>query len=139
MISFPEIKTIGFTGTQKGLSYRQIQAITEIVRQLPAHVTVHHGDCVGADEQFDALCRIVNLEIYIHPPTKNIKRAFCEDRGPSVVLPPEDYLNRNKTIVRAADVLIAAPYEDDEQLRSGTWSTLRYAIQLNKPHVIVYR
>ena len=42
-------------------------------------------------------------------------------------LKPQDYLVRNMNIVNQSDVLIAAPKEEVEVLRSGTWSTIRKA------------
>ena len=50
---------------------------------------------------------------------------------------PRDYLDRNKDIVNNCDLLIAAPKENTEVLRSGTWSTVRYAKQLGVTVVII--
>jgi hypothetical protein len=40
---------------------------------------------------------------------------------------PKDPLKRNRDIVDAAVMLIAVPKETTEVLRSGTWTTVRYA------------
>jgi hypothetical protein len=40
---------------------------------------------------------------------------------------PKPYLARNRDILRATEMLVAAPAQDIEQLRSGTWSTVRFA------------
>jgi hypothetical protein len=42
------------------------------------------------------------------------------------------YLARNKDIVRATEMLVAAPAQDIEQLRSGTWSTVRFARKMER-------
>jgi len=36
-------------------------------------------------------------------------------------------------IVRETSLLIAAPAMEIEALRSGTWSTVRYALRLGRP------
>jgi predicted Rossmann fold nucleotide-binding protein DprA/Smf involved in DNA uptake len=41
-------------------------------------------------------------------------------------------LERNHLIVAACDVLNAAPLQDEEILRSGTWATIRYARKAGK-------
>ena len=52
------------------------------------------------------------------------------------VLPP---LVRNARIVQAADLLIAAPEQDIEQLRSGTWATVRAARKKGIPVIMLLR
>lgn len=47
------------------------------------------------------------------------------------------YLQRNKVIVDRCGVLVAAPGEAQEQLRSGTWSTIRYARRVGRPVIMV--
>jgi hypothetical protein len=42
-------------------------------------------------------------------------------------MPVEPYLERNKRIVDNVTLLIATPKEFHHTLRSGTWSTIRYA------------
>lgn len=54
---------------------------------------------------------------------------------------PLPYMERNRAIVDASDVLIACPYEivEPEFGRSGTWSTIRYALTIpNFPVVIIW-
>ena len=48
------------------------------------------------------------------------------------------YLDRNKDMVRETAWLIAAPAEPEEQLRSGTWSTIRFARKLGKPVFLIF-
>ena len=45
---------------------------------------------------------------------------------------PKPYLDRNRDIVDACEVLLATP-DGPERLRSGTWSTVRYARKIGKP------
>jgi predicted Rossmann fold nucleotide-binding protein DprA/Smf involved in DNA uptake len=55
-----------------------------------------------------------------------------------VVHTPKAPLDRNRDIVDAAAVLIAAPKEMTETLRSGTWATVRYARKQGKQVWIVW-
>ena len=104
---------------------------------------LHHGDCIGADT--DAHNLVVDYfkenlysfvgRIIIHPPIIEYKRSFCKAK---TVLPPKPYLERNHDIVDSSDVLIATPKEMEQQLRSGTWATIRYAVKTKKPVNILY-
>jgi hypothetical protein len=67
--------------------------------------------------------------IVIHPPAIETQRAF---KTAADVRAPKPYLDRNKEIVRETALLVAAPAEAVEQLRSGTWSTVRYARWLGR-------
>ena len=43
------------------------------------------------------------------------------------------YLERNLNIIKNSSILIACPIDkNNEELRSGTWSTIRKARKLNK-------
>ena len=90
---------------------------------------VHHGDCIGADAQAHEIACTLGREVTIHPPTSGTYRAW---KTGSDVRAPKAYLTRNKDIVRETDMLIAAPAETTEQVRSGTWSTVRFARKLGK-------
>lgn len=95
----------------------------------------HEGDCIGSDSQAASGARMAGFRIIGHPPINDSKRTFFpadESRDP---LP---YLARNHKIVDAAQEMIATPGEFEEQLRSGTWATIRYARKVGKPvHVIL--
>lgn len=120
---------IGFTGTQRGMTRRQVVAL----RQLMTGATeLHHGDCIGADAQADAIARIFGVPVVIHPPENPSKRAFTAQGG-DTVWQPLPYLERNHDIVDECDVLIAAPKTPNEELRSGTWATVRYARRIGRP------
>lgn len=125
---------VGFTGTQLGMSKKQKK---ELKKWLEEHKIqeFHHGDCVGADEQAHNLAKELGIKVVIHPPTVPDKRAFCEG---GTILPKHDYLERNKHIVDATNLLLAAPKEMEELLRSGTWATIRYAKKTGKEVTIFY-
>jgi hypothetical protein len=48
-------------------------------------------------------------------------------------------LKRDRVLVSAIDILIAAPKIETEHLRSGTWATVRYARPLGLPVVMLSR
>lgn len=95
---------------------------------------IHHGDCIGADAEAHDIARFHGMRCVGHPPSNPIKRArkFVDEwRG------EKSYLDRNKDIVRETDWLVATPGEFTEQLRSGTWSTVRYARRIGKRVVVI--
>ena len=90
-----------------------------------ADVTLHHGDCVGGDALAHAHARMLRQSITIHPPDTPGYRAWCVGNEQR---PQRPYLTRNRTIVDSCDVLVALPKTPArEELRSGTWATVRYA------------
>jgi hypothetical protein len=132
---------IGFTGTQIGMSAEQkkiFHNFCEIILNDSNFNEFHHGDCLGADE--DAHNIVKNLSekvlIHIHPPKIKDKRSFCENSHK--IYEEKDYLVRNRDIVNSSDILIATPKEVGEQLRSGTWATIRYAKKQNISVVIIF-
>jgi hypothetical protein len=121
---------IGFTGTQFGMTNRQKKSfIRLLLSQKIIPTEFHHGDCIGADEQANKIVGIIP-KIVIHPPSFDAKRAFCFSRD---VRSPKPYIERNHDIVDETDVLIACPRTKEEELRSGTWATIRYARKTGKP------
>jgi hypothetical protein len=127
--------SFGFSGTRKGMTDEQLDWLRQfIVERRPSEV--HHGACVGADEQlhhmvlelrFRVIGRVV---IVVHPP---INEEFMMSKEhfvhPGVrVLPAKGYHPRNHDIVDATPLLAATPEGPEEEFpRSGTWSTIRYA------------
>jgi len=131
---------IGFTGTQIGMSMAQkneLHAFLRKAKMLEGEVEFHHGDCIGADDEAHDIAALVGCDIIIHPPTNPKKRVFRE--GFKRRANPLPYLERNKRIVNSTTVLIVAPKSDTEELRSGTWSTYRYAKAMGKTIVLLNR
>lgn len=122
---------VGFTGTQRGMTEYQSGWLFGLLKRLreEGFSVFHHGDCLGADYQAQRLARQVGFRVVRHPPIDGSKRAFSlfdEERR------PKPYLDRNKDIVRETEVLIATPAQMEEILRSGTWSTYRFAGKLGR-------
>jgi hypothetical protein len=150
---------LGFTGTRQGLTPAQRAALPGVLAVLPERVL--HGGAEGADEEFhlficecqvklqkftDAYCGIVlprlcQIEIYVAEEDRwdfwtkranegddNLRAAYAHIGDP---------LGRNRIIANRCGVLFACPAEATEQLRSGTWSTVRYARKAGKPITII--
>lgn len=133
---------VGFTGTQQGMTSRQKKLLRAHFIRLAKkhdHIELHHGDCVGADAE----CHTIAVEtlqdrltVVLHPPTNSYKRAYCTSPG-QITLPALPYLDRNQAIVDAVDGMFATPEEEEEQLRSGTWATVRRARKRKRPLIIL--
>lgn len=133
------IVSIGFTGTQKGMSPRQkreLEALLWGLTSCGAQVELHHGDCIGADKEAHDIARQCHAIVHIHPARASLKRAHCEG---DVMYVEKENLARNRDIVDAGSLLVAAPDGKRERLRSGTWSTVRYARKTNKEVLILIR
>lgn len=125
---------VGFTGTQAGMTEGQVQQLANALLWLKCQ-EFHHGDCIGADKMAHFTIRRSGIYKVGHPPLITSKRAYCLfDKE----LPPKPYLERNHDIVDATEVLIACPKLKREELRSGTWATVRYARKVGKPVIILW-
>ena len=134
----PEI--VGFTGTRLMPSIKQTLWLGNHLKDVTGEL--HHGACIGADAVAHQCALNAGLRIVVHPPTKRDRIAYpciAIHRPPHdvTVLDPLPYLERNRAIVDASTRLIALP-ECAEQIRSGTWSTVRYAISAGTPVTICY-
>ncbi len=97
---------------------------------------VHHGDCLGADDEFhDIVEEITKACIFVHPPRNSSNRAW---RLGSYVFKTQPYLVRNDAIIASADLMLAVPFGFEERLRSGTWATIRHTRKAKKPLIIVW-
>lgn len=128
------MKRIGFTGTSAGVTDPQSKMLIEWMRRWSDPVEFHHGDCIGADEQAHALAKAYGWRIVIHPGPNNAMRAFCT--GYDVLYPVKPNLSRDVDIVDETELLVACP-KGSEEVRSGTWFTVRQARKLSKPTIII--
>jgi len=127
---------VGFTGTQNGMTAEQLRTFGEIIKKLRID-EFHHGDCVGADKEAVEAVIYVQPDVHVvcHPPENPSKRAFTSFNETRDEKP---YLVRNHDIVDECGLLIATPWEYAEELRSGTWATIRYARKSGKRIVVIY-
>lgn len=133
---------VGFTGTQRGMTGAQKLTVGTMLSDTEGISFARHGDCVGADCEFDYLCAVRSINVIAHPCDIEEKRAHCEVRHEEHpyyfhAFAPKPPLERNQDIVDESDVLIAAPAGFEEELRSGTWATVRRARRRGIPVFIV--
>jgi hypothetical protein len=129
---------IGFTGTRNGMTNEQRQTVRNLLSSMKAdHADAIgcHGDCVGADADFDALCKEFGFTTYCLPCTFDSMRAWCTE--PRAERKPP--MARNRDIVAQADVMIACP-PNAERIKSGsgTWATIGFSEKAGKPLHVVF-
>jgi hypothetical protein len=135
-LPFAEKLVLGVTGTRKGATETQLQILRHFLYFFGPD-EAHHGDALGVDSQFHDAVRecLSDCFIVVHPPTNPKYRAFNEG---DLILPEKAYLTRDDDIILASDLMIGVPFEFDEQLRSGTWATIRHTRNFKKPLIIIY-
>jgi len=127
---------IGFTGTQVGMSFGQFSDVRQLIRDID-WTEWHHGCCTGSDEEAVLIVRhwidygvsVIGRthRIIAHPGDNPEKTSRLALYASDEVLPAKPNLKRNHDIVEVSGTLIAAPRQDKEVLRSGTWATIRWA------------
>jgi len=136
--AYPE--HLGFTGTRReGFpTINQIAAVNTLITLVIHPQNVHHGDCIGSDEWFHQAMKHSSRKrvpiVHVHPPDNPRYRAF---RDTDVSYEPKPYMMRNQDIVDAVSILIATP-DGLEEMRSGTWATIRRARKKGIPIYIIY-
>jgi hypothetical protein len=132
---------IGFTGTRHGMTPPQRAAVAAILEPLaePGGFVAHHGDCIGADAEFHDLCReLPQSFIVVHPGPLDDLPNQAGRVGDERRL-PVPHMRRNKNIVMASTVMIAAPLEVAQQPYGGTWRTIEMTRKAKRPLAIVWR
>jgi hypothetical protein len=128
--------SLGFTGTRQGLTQPQANCLRKALDHYAQFYEImHNGDCIGADEYAGNYWSHLGKKLWLHPPTVASSRA---NLSAAVIAQPKPYLRRNMEIVMSADIILACPQEEAEVLRSGTWATIRYAIEAGKPLFIIH-
>lgn len=116
--------SLGFTGTRWGMGDLRVPIVSYLIEKLNPAVA-HHGLCKGSDTEFHHLVRkVTNARIVGHPPIRKGTYVYseCDEYWED-----KEYIDRDKDIVDESDILIATPNTVQEVLRSGTWTTVRYA------------
>ena len=128
---------IGFTGTRKGMTDKQKYVLAKLLSRLKSlgYDMFHHGDCVGSDEQAFQIATEKGFKTFSHPAILTDQRAFTLSDIEDV---PREPLVRNNHIVYGCDVLIATPKGDKEEVRSGTWYTIRRARFIKRSLIIIF-
>jgi hypothetical protein len=128
---------LGFTGTRDGMTQHQRERLQRILDEHGWRIIeAHHGDCIGADEEFhDLVAATLGVDIlWVHPPLVSKYRAFKQSPH---ILPARGYLERDRDIVDMTDALIATPKTKLRAPRSGTWYTIEYADAMHHPRLVL--
>lgn len=133
---------ISFTGTREGMTQRQKEAFEILVLYFcnpPLSFTVlTHGGAEGADTDAHNIARkITRAYIQIRPCNQERQRFWIEHNEGYGIFHPKLPLERNRDIVDDGQILIATPQTLKEELRSGTWATIRYARKRGKPVIVL--
>lgn len=135
----PSVLRLGFTGSQHGSQTEyQLEAVRGfLVGTKVGYETAefHHGVCIGWDEIAAEIAHELGYKLFGHPPTKTNKMSKIVN---DFDFPPLPYLERNRRIVDSTAYLLSASRTPYELVRSGTWSTIRFAVRRNKPGVVIY-
>jgi hypothetical protein len=129
---------LGITGTRAGPRPAQTAAALKFMRGLKPYRVVH-GGAPGFDMIAHGIAETLRVrEVEIHPSTQSNVGAAGVIPGAGVVIYPElPPLERNRVIVKRIYGLLACPKTDDEELRSGTWATVRYAREAGVPVYLI--
>jgi len=95
----------------------------------------HHGDCEGGDVEGAACAIDLGYYIVCHPPISPRHRGWFKQNDETRV--QYEYVVRDHHIVDESQVLIAAPHTSYEIVRSGTWTTMRYARSLKRKIYVI--
>ena len=99
---------LGFSGSRNGMTRSQramLGSWMSLWLTTNEIYEVHHGTCVGADDQFHQLCKWFGLRIILHPPSKpdlTVTQHYL-DVPEEDIRPALDYLPRNDRIVAECD------------------------------------
>lgn len=130
---------LGFTGSQYGpRTEHQLEAVRGFIHGARIghdEAEFHAGCCIGWDDAAAEMAREYGYRLIGHPPTKKTKIGKVEY---DFYFPPLPYLERDHRIVDDTELLLAAPWTPYEQLRSGTWATIRFAVRRDKPGTAFY-
>lgn len=127
---------IGITGTRKGANKVQQIAISQKLKGV-SHF--HHGCAVGVDIKAAQMAHNSGIYVVGHPGMDvhgNVRSNITNfDNHTEEPLP---FLQRNRIIVDASNLMLAVPKDMQEERRSGTWYTVRYCRTVNKPLIILW-
>jgi hypothetical protein len=127
---------VGFTGTRDGMTEKQKAALRSILTTIRAS-HLHHGCCTGADAEAHEIAKVMGLGIEIHPSTDTKTQVRTLYPDCELLHEQKPALERNKDIVQATRVIVACPKTEAEELRSGTWATVRHARKQEDRSVVV--
>jgi hypothetical protein len=129
---------LAFTGSKDTITPAQVKQLENELRNKRdrGYLWMHNGDCVVSDHAAAMLWKKLNGRVMLHPPIKNRYRADFHQAD--IICEPADYLTRDRHMVDCSELIIGTPQTYEEQTRSGTWATLRYAKALRLERIIIF-
>jgi len=125
---------VGVTGTREGANAYQLAELRTVLTELKG-TEFHHGDCKGVDVEAAAIAKDLGYKVVCHPPKSSEQQGFF---GGDEMREPLGYLQRDRNIVDATDVLLVVPLQNEWQPKGGTWYTHDYAVKTGKPVNVIY-
>lgn len=125
---------VGITGARRDITTAQLHTVRSwLLENLPDIEALHHGCCAGFDTYIANIAGELEIPQVYHPPIDaRFQMIFKNNSWPGVWNKPKPYLDRNRDIVDQSTILITGPSTDREQVRSGTWYTVRYARKVGR-------
>jgi hypothetical protein len=119
---------LGFTGSKDRITPIQVDVLYDLMVKLrnKGFLWMHNGDCITSDQTAGLLwsSHKIGGMLMLHPPSNPSLRA---NLVADIVCEPRDYIHRDRHIVLCSELIIATPQTSYEEIRSGTWTTVRYA------------
>lgn len=139
---------IVFTGTRRGMTSSQKEEFEKAIKLHRPSLFVH-GGCLGADDEADEIAasnRVDRAVYFSDVPKASVSTHELEARSVYYCAglctrPGARPLDRNKEMVNLLgpqDILIACPRGREEELRSGTWMTVRFARKSGKTVQVIF-
>jgi hypothetical protein len=130
---------MGITGSREGMSGAQIQFLVDHLTSDEGPVFLHHGCCVGVDEEAHWLAFEMGFGSVGHPPADDRLMMPLVDDGLMFIelRPPKPYHDRNRDIVDESDFVLGFPKDDSG--KGGTWYTINYARSAGVPVTVCHR
>ena len=147
---------IGFTGTRQGMTSSQLTSVMTFLDKMKPRkealeesrsdptflknfYSAHHGCCVGSDIQFATLAKRYKFWVVGHPSSDTpIYQIPVEQCSSDELTSPKPALIRNHDIVNGRELVFATPKTLKEEIRSGTWAAIRFALKSNIPVKVVW-
>lgn len=126
---------LGFTGTRTFITCAQREVLRDWVDRARE---VHHGACIGADEECHNIALEAGKLIVVHPPIDTSRMMTPNWNHPNVtVREHKPYHPRNRDIVNASTHLLALP-DGPWKPFGGTWYTVDFATGHKDIHMMIH-
>ena len=119
---------LGVTGTQNPGPGSYTIIAEYLAHYSPLTNVVVQGCCIGVDEQVALIADDLGFDVNGVVPANRYKvsQAAIEVCKQIIYMPPGiSFMDRNDELIRMINKLAGFPKTETEELRSGTWATIR--------------